>query len=45
MDFCNNLKLVITFDYIKKDYIDNLINSMPRRLEVVIAAESGNTKY
>ena len=43
MDFFNNLKSV--FDSIDKDYIENLKNSMSRRLEDVIAAKGGNTKY
>ena len=43
MDCFNNLKSA--FDNIDKDYIENLINSTSRRLEAVIAAEGGNTKY
>ena len=39
MDFFNNLKSA--FDNIDKDYIENLINSIPQWLEVIIAAKGG----
>jgi len=43
IDFFKNLQSA--FKNINKDYIENLITSIPRRLEAVIQAKGGNTKY
>ena len=43
IDLLKNLQS--TFENISKDYIENLIKSIPRRLEAVIRAKGGNTKY
>jgi len=37
--------LQIAFENIDKNYIDNLINSIPRQLEAVIKTRSGHIKY
>lgn len=42
-DCFKNLQLA--FENIDKNYIENLINSIPRRLEAIIKAKGGHTKY
>ena len=37
--------LQLAFENIDKNYIENLINSIPRRLEAIIKAKDGHTKY
>ena len=41
-DCFKNLQLA--FENIDKNYIENLINSIPRRLEAIIKAKGGHTK-
>ena len=42
-DCFKNMQLA--FENIDKNYTGNLINSIPRRLEAIIKAKSGHTKY